>query len=153
MKGKKRIPTEIKIAKGTLRPCRANPDEPQYPVVNGLPDPPEYFGKVAKSLYYSTGNILISTGVLKTVNLPLLVAYCKEFEVYTDAREKINSSSMVRSVLMRTDQKVWQINPYQKIANDSLSNMIRIACELGVTPASSSKVNAIKENKKDSIFD
>jgi hypothetical protein len=33
-------------------------------------------------------------------------------------------------------------NPYVKIANDALALMIRLACEFGITPASSAKVNA-----------
>ena len=151
--GKRALPTEIKKAKGTLRLCRTNPSEPQYPKVSGLPDPPLFLNEVGKQLYYETGNILIASGVLKVVNVPLLVTYCKEMEIYIDACEKINSSSMVRSVLIRTDQKVWQINPYRKIMNDALSNMLAIAREFGLTPASSSKVIADLVKEKNSIFD
>lgn len=143
-KGRKRLPTEIKKAQGTLQPCRTNIKEPQYPSVIGLPDPPDFLGERGKSIYYETGNILIQSGVLKQVNLVGLIAYAKESEVYFEAREKINSSGMVRSVTLTNGNKVWQINPYQKIANDALANIVRLACEFGITPASRSKIIADK---------
>jgi P27 family predicted phage terminase small subunit len=154
VKGRKQLPTIIKEAKGTLRPCRINPNEPQYPAVNGLPDPPLFFGEVAKSEYYTTGNILISLGVLKSVNITTLLTYCRAFETYIESQKDIEKHGFYKMVLNeKTGNKVVVVNPFIKIGNDATMIMIRMACELGITPASSSKVVAIKKIKKDSIFD
>ena len=146
-KGRKKLPTAVKAAKGTLQACRENPDEPNYITLHELPDPPKYLNKIGKAEYYSAANELQHLGILNNVNFNLFVAYCTQVAVYFDAIERLHESG---SVIVDASENP-KVNPFMRVANDSLANMIRIACEFGITPASASKVNANKktDNKMD----
>ena len=148
--GRKRIPTEVKQLKGTLRHVRQNDNEPEYILVREMPEPPEYLSEVGRSVYYSTAEELLKLGILSRVSLSIFVMYCAQVAINHEANMKIKKSGLV--IVDKGDNP--KINPYVKVANDSLMAAVRIACEFGLTPASASKVNAVnvKENAKSDLM-
>jgi len=56
----------------------------------------------------------------------------------------LKGCTSIRSVIVDAYENP-KVNPFMRVANDSLANMVRIACEFGITPASASKVNANKK--------
>jgi P27 family predicted phage terminase small subunit len=139
-KGRKRLPTAMKAAKGTLQPCRTNDDEPNYIALSELPDPPEYLSQTGRDVYYGTAGDLQEYGILNRINFTIFVMYCTQVAIYYDAIENIHKTG----VIIQDAGGGPRINPYVKIANDSLAALMRVACEFGLTPASASKVNAVK---------
>jgi P27 family predicted phage terminase small subunit len=141
--GRKRKPTELKRRSGTLQPCRTNDNEPDYVLASEIPDPPKYLSKIGRDVYYSTASELLQLGILTRISLTIFVAYCIEVARYYDAQEKLSKEG--DRIKNRFDE--WIINPLIKVANDALTSMTRLACEFGITPASSSKVKAIPRSK------
>ena len=145
-KGRKRLPTELKRVQGTLQPCRTNDNEPDYVLTKEIPDPPKYLSKTGRDVYYSTAEELLKLGILTRVSMSLFVMYCTQVAIYFHALEQIDKNDYI-FVTKGGDEKP---NPYIKIANDALAASVRIACEFGITPASSSKVyaNKVETNPK-----
>ena len=98
----------------------------------------------ARDEYYSTASELLALGILQRVGFKLFVAYCTQVSIYFDAVERLHESGTV--IVSKSDEP--KINPYVKVLNDSLALMIRLACEFGITPASSSKVS-VKDVKNE----
>lgn len=138
MKGRKRIPTTIKASRGTLQPCRTNPNEPDYILMGSVPEPPEWLGEVGRKIYFDTAADLLSQRILTRISYPMFLMYCVEVEKYLMAAEQLKKLSMV----YKSATSEPKVNPWQRIASDSLANAMRIASEFGITPASSSKVKA-----------
>jgi len=150
MKGRKKIPTKIKESRGTLQKCRANPNEPDYVTMNEIPDPPEYLTEYGKGIYYDTADELLQNGILTKISFPIFIIYCIEISRYFDAINQINEKKAVFMWEGPTGRKL-SINPYHRISMDALHNVMRIACEFGITPASQSKITAGVKDKKDEL--
>jgi len=60
--GKNRIPSALKALRGTLQPCRSNPDEPKPPV--GVPPAPEHLDDVERRRYEVIGADLVRDAIL-----------------------------------------------------------------------------------------
>lgn len=145
MKGRKRLPTVVKKSRGTLQPCRTNPNEPDYILVKELPDPPDWLNEDGKKIYYDTAEDLLKQRILTRISYPVFLMYCVEISKYFEASKQLKKTSMV----YKSSTSEPKVNPWQRVANDSLSNSLRIASEFGLTPASSSKIDAepIKDEK------
>jgi P27 family predicted phage terminase small subunit len=135
-------PTAVKVISGTARADRINSNEPDYVLLRDIPEPPKYLSKVGRDVYYSTAEELLKLGILNRVSLSIFVMYCGQVAIHFEAIEKLSQTALLISD--KGDNP--KINPYIKIANDSLMASVRIACEFGITPASSSKVSAVKSD-------
>ncbi len=136
MKGRKCLPTVTKQAQGTLKPERANPNEPQYGLIKKLPEVPGYLSPGAKGLYYSVGLELSDKGILTSVSLDLFVKYCTVSAEANEAYIQYLKSPTITTARGET------VSPYFRIWQETLAISLRIASEYGITPASSSKVKA-----------
>ena len=143
-KGRKKLPTRVKVMTGTYRKDRNNAAEPDYISQIQLPDPPGYLSEIGKDEYYSTASELLALGILSKVSFKLFIGYCTQVAIYFDAIEKVHKTGTV--IISKSEDP--KVNPYVRVANDALGLMIRLAVEFGITPASSSKVS-VKENKED----
>jgi P27 family predicted phage terminase small subunit len=149
-KGRKRLPTAVKDAKGTMKEYRRNPEEPDYVTFDAIPPPPPYVNGAGRDEYYRTAAELHAKGIMTQVSFRPFVAYCTQVAIYFDAVERLNETGTV----IMDDKGQPRVNPYAKIANDALSLMLRLAVEFGLTPASSSKVHAredVRSEKSDLI--
>ena len=147
-KGRKMLPTNVKQAKGTLQKCRTNALEPKFAIVKDLPDPPKYFDNYARGIYLSTGLELVNNGILTNTNYPIFLVYVTELMEYRNACVEISKGRVAET------DKGMIVSPYLRIRKEALQGIFRAACEFGLTPASSAKVNAIKQetNLGDEFF-
>lgn len=132
------MPTVIKRARGTLQPCRTNPNEPDYVLIHEIPDPPEFLSEYGRKIYYSTAEELLKVNVLTKISLPVFIMYCTEISKYYEASQNLKKTSIV----YKSSTSDPKVNPWQRVASETLGNIMRIATEFGLTPASSGKVNA-----------
>lgn len=138
MPGRKRVPTVIKQARGTLQPCRTNPNEPDYVLAHDIPDPPDFLSEYGRKVYYSTAEELLRVNVLTNISLPVFIMYCTEMSKYYEASQQLKKTSVV----YKSSSSDPKVNPWQRVASDTLNNIMRIATEFGITPASAGKVKA-----------
>ncbi len=137
MKGRKKLPTALKQARGTLRKGRTNPNEPDFQKVDKLPPPPNFLAGEGLRIYEIAGAELLEKGVLTTVSMPLFIMFCNECETYFRAIHEIKTLTVCSGE---------KRNPLGIIAKDSLQNALKLGAEFGLSPASAGRVVAKNEN-------
>ena len=141
--GRKAIPTNLKIIKGTVRKDRENKSEPVVPV--GIPSPPDHLSKIALIEWGRISAQLFQLGLLTEIDMAALAAYCDSFGMWCDSSEQLKNE---RLTIETTNGNVIQ-NPLVGIVNQSREHMRKFLTEFGLSPASRAKVTANNGKKKD----
>ncbi len=136
MRGRKPQPTAIRRASGNPGKRGYNPAEPQPP--DGLPDCPPHLSEVARLEWHRVAETLHEMGVLTTIDRAALAAYCQAYGRWVEAEEKMKETP----TMLKTPSGYVQQSPWLPVANKQLELMGRYMAELGMTPASRSRVVA-----------
>jgi P27 family predicted phage terminase small subunit len=147
MAGRKPISNELKVLKGTNQPCRMR-DEVRYERITKIPNPPKYFNNHSKRIYKITAQELAKKGILDVVNINAVIMYAGEMGKYMEAQEILAEEGRILTEITKFGEKKYR-NPLDKMSSEYYANAIRLACELGVTPASASKVKEKPREEKD----
>lgn len=134
MRGRPPKPTAVKIAEGNPGKRARNHAEPVLP--DGMPDCPGHLEGEARTEWFRLVLPLHDCGVLTTVDRGALAAYCQAWSRWIEAEEKLKTTP----ILMKTPSGYIQQNPWLGIANKQMELMGRYMAELGITPASRSRV-------------
>ena len=141
-----RVPTKLKIIKGTDQPCRVNANEPQPEVE--IPDMPQWLNPHAQAEWARVSDALFKQGLVSVFDMAVLAAYCQAYGRWQEAEEMLKKSG---SLIIKTDKGNVIQNPLLGIANTALREMRRSAVEFGMSPAARSRVSVnpdnVKENK------
>lgn len=151
MAGRKPTPNAIKKLKGTNQPVRMR-DEPNFGTIVKVPPAPKYFNKYAKREYKTVCARLLTINILNDVNIALVAAYALEIGKYYEAEEKLSEVGRL-DISKDADGNILKISrlPLDKMASDYLANAKSLAVELGLTPASSSRVKAPEQKQSNQL--
>ena len=138
----KRLPTKLKILKGTKQNCRENPNEPEYPVE--IPDAPDHLDKEALIEWGRVSHILYSMGLLSAIDRAMLAAYCESYSMWASASKQLQEQGLT---VETTNGNMIQ-NPLVGIVNQSKKHMKDFASEFGMSPVSKARVSAKESGKK-----
>ena len=145
MKGRKKIPDEVKSLRGTDQPCRVAGQAPASgTTVVALPK--TGLKGTAKKVFAIVATELINKNLLDVVGVDLVVAYCREMGLYHDMMRDIEREGVTVDVVTKNGV-VTQINPKRKVAEGALSAAKALAAEFGMTPSSRSRVAALLNDK------
>ena len=136
MRGRKPKPTALKRAKGNPGKRGYNHAEPVPP--EGLPDCPEHLTDAARDEWHRIAQALYDMGVLTLVDRAALAAYCQCYGRWVEADRMLESTPK----LLKTKSGYVQQSPWLSVSNKQLELMGRYMAELGLTPASRSRVAA-----------
>ena len=137
MRGRIPKPTAVRHAEGNPGKRGFNAAEPVLP--DGMPDCPPHLEGEARTEWVRIAAPLHDAGVLTTADRAALAAYCQAWSRWVEAEEKLKSTP----ILMKTPSGYIQQNPWLGIANKQMELMGRYMAELGITPASRSRVIAV----------
>ena len=141
MKGRKKLPDNIKALRGTDQPCRTiNAPAVQTSSVISLPK--VGLKGTAKKIFVVVATELMHNNLLDIYGVDMVVAYAREMALYHDMMSDIEKEGVTIEVVTKTGV-VTQINPKRKIAEGALSSAKMLATEFGMTPSSRSRVSAI----------
>lgn len=157
MKGRKPIPTNLKIVKGTSRVCRINTHEPE-PEKSDNTAAPCTLSSDAKDHWAEIAKELNNCGILTNLDKDALSVYCELYVHWLDACDMLNSKGMViadpRHVNLKDEDGnrvvVPILSPYFTALLKISEQMKKLLCEFGMTPSSRTRVNAEK-NSGDSL--
>ena len=96
MRGRKKLPTEIKLLKGTLRADREIKDAMNPTKIIDLPYPPEYLNEDAKKEWYVIIKEYQKLGMISNLDLGILGLYCNEISIYIEMTNKLRDKDRVR---------------------------------------------------------
>ena len=141
MKGRKKLPDELKSLRGTNQPCRmAGSDVPGATAVVTLPR--SGLKGTAKKVFEVVAMELIHNRLLDMVGIDLVVAYAREIGLYHDLMRELEKKGYTIDVETKFGT-MTVINPKRKVAESALMNAKPLATEFGLTPASRSRVAAL----------
>jgi P27 family predicted phage terminase small subunit len=148
MRGRRPVPTRIKVLTGNpgKRPLNEHEPRPEPQI----PDCPPQLGPLAREEWNRLTTELASLGMITALDRSALATYCNAYGLWAEATEAIQKyGTMVKSPTGYPIQ-----SPYVSIANRQAEIMMRIACEFGFTPASRSRISApADDSSQATLFD
>ncbi len=137
MRGRIPKPTAIRKLDGNPGKRGFNAAEPQPP--DGMPDCPPHLSDEAAREWDRLGPVLHGMGVVTMADRAALAAYCQAYGRWVEAEEKLKQSPL----LLKTPSGYVQQSPWLSVVNKQMELMSRFMTELGLTPASRSRVAAL----------
>ena len=146
MPGRRPTPTAIKELNGNPGKRPLNRSEPQPR--KRRPKPPAHVADSPATLaeWRRLVKLLWPTGVLSEAEADLLGLYCVAYGQWVDAVGEVASNGMV----LTFDGKPMQ-SPYMTIANNLAKAMKGYLVELGMTPASRSRIVVARDDQTDPL--
>ncbi len=132
------LPTALKSVRGTVRKCRLNENEPKPATT--IPATPTFLSDEARQEWDRIAPILERNGILTEIDGAALAAYCQTFADWIEATLKVREEGFLTAT---TNGNVIQ-NPMVGVANRLKADLLRFLSEFGMTPASRSKIHAVK---------
>lgn len=149
--GRKTLPKEVKQARGTLRKHRELPETVDVKLIVDFPEPPSHLNQFAIDVWNKTIPELRDMGVLATIDMELITAYCVEMGRYNEANEVLRTTE---KIIYKTKTGYQTINPWYTMAKQSLKSALDIGSQFGITASSRSKIpKQTKPKGLDSILD
>ena len=148
MRGRRPVPTRIKVLTGNPGKRPLNDHEPRPEPA--IPDCPPQLGPLAREEWNRLTTELSSLGMITALDRSALATYCNAYGLWAEATEAIQKyGTMVKSPTGYPIQ-----SPYVSIANRQAEIMMRIASEFGFTPASRSRISApANDSSQATLFD
>lgn len=138
MRGRKPKPSNLRRAEGNPGKRGFNAAEPEVPP--GCPECPPHLGDAARAEWFRLATTLHKIGILTTIDRAAFAAYCQAWGRWVEAEDKIAQLAP----MVRTPSGYVQQNPWIGVANKQIDLMTRLAAELGLTPASRTRVTALR---------
>jgi P27 family predicted phage terminase small subunit len=136
-------PDSIKKLQGTFRKRREKKPPASDLVISA--EPPEYFSEQEKTEFRFLTTELIKMGVLQTIDMNLIIAYCMEAGSYFRNMEHIKK---VGSTFMTPDGSIKN-RPEVMQAKHNLNSMIILTGKLGLSPVDRIKLTARDKKAED----
>ena len=133
-RGRKPKPTALKIAQGNPGKRKINGQGPKPPA--SLPDCPAHLSTEAKLEWDRIAVSLNKVGLLTQVDRTTMAGYCQCYGRWVEAEQKLADTPLI----LRTPAGYIQQSPWLSISNKQLELMVKYMAELGLTPASRSRL-------------
>lgn len=147
MRGRKPVPTRLKLLAGNPGKRPINPNEPE-PML-AFPECPAELSPAARVEWERLVPELGQLGLLTHFDRAGLAAYCAAYALWAEATAAVQKyGAMVKSPSGYPMQ-----SPYIGIANRQAELMIRLASEFGFTPASRSRISSPPTHPLLTLFD
>ena len=142
MAGRKKIPSKLKMIKGTYRNGRENPDEP-FPDEN-IPEPPAMISGDALKEWNRITPELHANGLISNLDMALVVMYCKAWERYKKYEKIVEE----KGELIKTVNGSIQMSPAMWVLNKAWEQVYKSSTEIGLSTQSRARIPAQKAGKK-----
>ena len=137
MRGRKPVPTALKIIRGNPGKRRLNDAEPQHPPLP--PECPEDLSdSKARREWERIAPQLITQGQVTTVDRAALIGYCQKWAQW----QALEAEAAKHPFVVKSASGSPIPNPAFKLANQTFAVMLKAAVELGITPSARSRVMA-----------
>ena len=137
MKGRKPKPTAAKAIAGTLRPDRANADEPMP--TRGIPARPGWLDDIAAAKWDELAPELDRLGLLTIVDGDCLAVYCVAWSEHERATKRLKKEGEITTNRITGVRKA---HPCIAIRNAARQTIRQFAALYGLDPSSRSRLHA-----------
>ena len=150
MRGRRPTPTALKLVAGTARKCRTNDAEPVVTVA--APQPPAWLSERAAAIFCETVIDMMSMDTAA-------VEWTSAIADYASAREEVELTTAIIEDLGRTyktegpNGTMYRARPEVAMRGDAMRRTQALRAELGLGPASKSRVSASKTPRRNPFLD
>jgi len=141
-RGRKPIPTAIKVLEGNPGKRQLNINEPKP--TKKAPRCPSWLEDEAKKEWKRLAKQMEQLGILTEVDMASFAGYCQSYARWKEAEEFITK----HGTIVKTPSGYWQQVPQVSIAQTYLKIMNKFCEQFGLTPSSRSRIVA---NEDDNI--
>jgi P27 family predicted phage terminase small subunit len=138
MRGRKPIPTQLKILRGNPGKRPLNDNEPAP--CRGIPPCPRHLNLEARKEWKRVSRELDAQGLLSVVDRAAFAGYCVAWSRWVDAEQKLNESGPV--LKSPTSGQLYQ-NPYLAVANRAMVEIRSFAALFGLDPFSRTRLQVL----------
>ena len=131
-------PTALKMLKGETRKERLNPNEPKPQSI--MPDRPEFIKGAALKAWKQYGPMLVRLGVMTEADGLAFAALCVEWARYVNAVG-------VKDSVQTFASGARQVAPEVSVAHKSLTQLLRLFAEFGLTPSARARLSIEREEE------
>lgn len=140
MRGRKPVPTSIRLLRGNPRKHPVNAREPKPAPMPANLEPPGWLDESAQIEWRRVAPMLGRLGVLTETDADALAAYCEAFTTWKQATHKLREFGLV--VKQSTAAGALPVmSPYVKIAHHAMQQMRAFLVEFGMTPSSRARIH------------
>lgn len=137
------VPTALKRLKGTDQPCRTNDMEPEPSTE--IVKPP--LSESASEKWDEIVKVLQDCKVMTAADQDTLAHYCESWVLLQNAYKECLQNSIIYD-----EHGIPQMNPIHRMQQQYFKQTLDAARELGLTPASRTKVKTTEKKKGDTGF-
>jgi P27 family predicted phage terminase small subunit len=140
MKGRKPIPTHLKVLRGNpgKRPLHENEPTPEPGAAM-----PTWLSPAAAAHWPAIAERLEKAGVLTVLDQTALAMYCEAFARWRHATDHVAQHGPV----IVSPSGLARRSPHLVIADRASEQMVRLLTEFGMTPSSRSRVSKVQPDK------
>lgn len=142
-KGRKPIPTALKVQRGTLEKSRLIPNEWNPQTLAAIPEPRFLSTAYEMEEWQMVCAQLIKDGLLIDMDTTAIEMYCKEIGKYREASDIVK-----REGFTLDSGKTVIVHPAHLVMERSLDRAVKIGVLFGLTPSARTKISAPKAEKK-----
>ena len=129
-------PTNLRLLRGNPGRRPINKNEPRPKPKTKAPPVPKGLGSDGKREWKRLAKELVSLGLLTNVDITAFRIYCDAYETYKDARRNIK----LYGSILPSPNGFLMTSPYVHLANKSMSQMVKLMQEFGMTPSARTRV-------------
>lgn len=134
MRGRKPLPTNLKLLRGNPGKRPISGHEPQPPA--SQPSCPAHLSPTAKAEWKRLARPLNAIGILTQVDRAALAAFCQAYGRWVEAEKALKTTPP----LLKTPAGYIQQSPWLTISNKQMELMAKYMAELGLTPSARSRL-------------
>lgn len=140
MKGRKPIPTHLKVLRGNpgKRPLHENEPTPEPGATM-----PSYLSPEAAAHWPTVADQLEAAGVLTRLDQSALALYCETFARWRYAMDHVAEHGAV----IVSPSGLAKRSPHLVIADRAFEQMLKLLTEFGMTPSSRARVSKVRPDK------
>lgn len=144
--GARKIPTELKVLRGTLKKSRENKNEPRPELCR--PEPPTALDEIGAAKWEETVVELERLGILTKIDGAALAAFCDAYSRWFRNAERLKREGDV----IETSYGTPVPHPSIAIVNRSLVLMRSFLIEFGLSPSSRSSIQTPPKKEENNPF-
>lgn len=135
-------PTRLKLLEGNPGKRKLPINEPISPPE--LPSPPAHLDIYALEEWKRVADGLNAMGILSTIDQAALAAYCGAYSRWRKAEEELakleEKGGQIAGMVLKTISGNWIQQPLIGISNTAARDMVRYACEFGMSPSARARL-------------
>jgi P27 family predicted phage terminase small subunit len=138
------IPIPLKLLRGNpgKKSVRIQLEPERLPEV---PNPPKFLEGYAQAEWRRVAPSLHTLGLLSTLDIMPLAAYCVAYQHWRQAEERLGelaAQDESRGLLVKVREGHARRNPLVQIAASAAADMLRYASEFGMSPAARTRISS-----------